>query len=89
MPVTITFIDLKYFVPNPHKCEGEPAELQLLQGNTGIIRPGMCPLSFCLPTVAVSSCTSCDSQVHRGCSERRILYHHYSFQVEFWQQEDQ
>lgn len=40
-PVTITFVDLKYFVPNPHKGESEPLELQLLQSITGTIRPGM------------------------------------------------
>lgn len=39
-PVTITFIDLLYFVPNLHKRRDEPSELQLLQGITGTFRPG-------------------------------------------------
>ena len=37
-PVTITFIDLEYYVPNPSK--GTSEDLQLLRGVTGSVRPG-------------------------------------------------
>jgi hypothetical protein len=37
-PVTIAFLDLEYFVPNPNKREG--GEVRLLRGVTGSMQPG-------------------------------------------------
>lgn len=40
-PVTITCIDLCYFVPNPNKDATQ--DLQLLRGVTATLQPGMFP----------------------------------------------
>lgn len=70
-PVTITFIDLKYFVPNPNQRGGEPPELQLLQGITGTIRPGTCKvfLAPCCRSAALYVCT------HLNLGRRHHVHH--------------